>query len=321
MARLFYGDSLAFFAPPGRPPLADPGIRLDLAHVTCAPPWVDNMKELRIAIERFIDSIKSQEKLRIVYSGSDVKRVSKEIQVVLGLQNTVRDIDLHQLYDLGVRVIGIAYQESNGFGGGFANQEFSLTKRGRRLIEECAKVGMILDLSHSNWSTAIDALDFIKEEAIQMGIMASHGGCWEVYNHKRNFSTRILQSIAEMNGYIGVASLTFILSAASDSPSVFVRHLNHVIRNCGSNSVGVGGDGAFTFQSPISWQQEFERLKSKLDETNSFGARWPDQPLKFNTPKRMDVIRRLIRKSNLLIEEQNGVLGENFMRFLQNNLR
>jgi microsomal dipeptidase-like Zn-dependent dipeptidase len=278
------------------------------------------MKELRVAVDQFLGIIKSQKRLRIVHSGSDVKRVSKETQVVLGLQNTVRDINLVELYDLGVRVVGIAYQDSNSFGGGFANQEFSLTNRGKRLIEDCAKIGMILDLSHSNWSTAIDALDFIREEALQVGTMASHGGCWEVYNHKRNFSTRILQSIAEVNGYIGVASLTFILSSVSSLPSIFARHLNYVIRNCGSNSVGIGGDGVFAFQDPIAWEAEFSQLKSKLDGTNDFGARWPDQPFKFNTPKRMDVIRRLIRKSNLLIEEQNGILGENFMRFLQNNL-
>lgn len=314
-------DSLTFLASPGDAPIADSKMNLGLAHLTCSPPWAKNMAEVVGFISQFAAVIKSQERLEVVTSGDEVRSKDGKTQIVLGLQNSVDDIDIKILRDLGVRVLSIAYDGPNRFGSGFANANAPLREDGRDFIRQCNELGMILDLSHSGHRTAEEALQLIVEENLSLGVMASHGGCFDVFPHPRNLPDETLRAIAKLHGYVGIASLTFILDSEKTNALPFMEHTAHALEVCGVDSVGVGSDGVYQRQDEEAWKEAFGLLVAKLDKTNAFHPFWPDQPLCFNSPERMDTLYQIMTDLMHGNEIARRVTGENFCRFLTRNLK
>ena len=207
-----YADSLAFLAPEGKPPIADPELTpelLSLAHLTSAPPWVKTMEEVLKYHREYRDTLESQSKIKIVETAKDLQDDDK-IKVVLGLQNPPKDADLNLLYKEGIRITTLAYEGYNEYGGGFASLD-DLTKKGKRFIISCAETGLILDLSHAGFNTAAGTLRFIDSAGLKIPVVASHSGYYEMYNHPRNIPYGTLFGILNCGGIVGVPTLTFIL--------------------------------------------------------------------------------------------------------------
>lgn len=319
-----YADFLAFLAPEGKPPVADQELTpelLSLAHLTSAPPWAKTMKDVLKYHREYKKTLESQPKIKIVETAKDLCDDSK-IKVVLGLQNPPENANLGKLHKEGIRIITIAYEGRNSYGGGFAAHPlFRLTRKGMLFLLSCSKFGIIIDLSHASHATAKEILNFVKYEDLRFSLVASHSGSHEVYGHPRNIRFDVMHEIVERGGIIGVPTLTFILHQKDNGLKPFFKHLRYIFDECGEDSVVIGGDGPYCTQDLGEWERHIAELSKKLDTLGKFKPRFPHHPFALNTPRRMEVLENEMKKRRWLPSSvREKILGKNLFRFLSRNL-
>ncbi|MDQ8185879.1 dipeptidase [Pelagicoccus sp. SDUM812002] len=125
--------------------------------------------------------------------------------VFLGIENgyTIgRNLDLlKDYYDKGVRYFGVTHSKNNDLADSSTDPEgnlhMGLSDLGRAAIEECNRLGIMVDISHSSDKTTWDILEFSKTP-----VLASHSGCYACYPHPRNLNDALLKEIAARDGVV-----------------------------------------------------------------------------------------------------------------------
>lgn len=125
--------------------------------------------------------------------------------VFLGIENgyTIgRDIDNLQTYfDKGVRYLGVTHMSNNDLADSSTDSKGSLhmglSHLGKAAVEECNRLGMMVDISHSSDKTVWDILELSKTP-----IIASHSGCYACHPHARNLNDALLKEIAARGGVV-----------------------------------------------------------------------------------------------------------------------
>lgn len=334
---MFLADAMGFLNFPGQLPIADKGLKLDLVHVTSVFPMLKTMEEVLADHAKFSKTIIEQGKLTIIRTGKDLLHLSatnaivdlpKETGVLMGMQNTPKDPDAKALFEAGIRVITLAYQGENDLGSGWINAGIGLKAKGVDFVRECARYGVILDLSHLGHQTARDVVKIAKEEKLSLSIMASHGGCYGQYHHMRNLPDDILVGVAETGGVVGIALLTFALDEEKNDgyfSSSFLRHLYHAVKICGEEAVAIGSDAPYVKEEPTIAEEKFLDLLPKLDPRGILGARFPEYI--FTGPNLMGELWLALqlepeqwqypRSSNTLSSSTlDSIFGLNFFNFL-----
>lgn len=160
---------------------------------------------------------------------------------------------LREYARLGVRYMTLTWNSSTEWADAAvgAVSHNGLNDRGRTVIAEMNRIGMMIDLSHVSAATMQDALD-----ATTLPLIFSHSSCFAVNPHPRNVPDGILTQLAA-NG--GVQMITFVpafISAAyrhwedagsvGDKPIVTVAdvadHVEHARSVAGVDHIGLGGD-------------------------------------------------------------------------------
>ncbi len=159
--------------------------------------------------------------------------------------------DLPYWRELGVRLIGPAHYGSGRYAGG-TGVEDGLTERGRRLLEEMARHGVLLDLTHLSDAAFWQAL-----ERYDGPVLASHNNCRALVPHQRQFSDEQLKAIIARDGVIGAALDAWMLvpgwvkgvsSNRSAALSQVADHIDHVCQLAGNSrhsALGTDLDGGF----------------------------------------------------------------------------
>lgn len=156
--------------------------------------------------------------------------------------------DLEQLYNFGLRSIIPIYNEDNQYGGGaLGDQERGLTEDGKKLIDEVLKLNIAIDISHANYKTANDILDYLKEKrenGINPTLLASHSNCNSLTPRNRNITDEIIKKVGDLDGIIGIlARKTFCSSdGTEDYDKALTDHVRHVINLIGIDSVCIASD-------------------------------------------------------------------------------
>ncbi len=305
----------------------DPAIALDIAVVTCAPPFLHTIQDIEHECGWLAAQIKNQPGAKIVHTAADLAHDG--LRVLFGLQHPPTEMPLdHHIYwcswmkQLGIHFSSLAYDTSNRYGGGFAFPHTPLTASGKMYLTAMDRAKMCLDLSHVGEDTAREALQYIKEQRFEnLRVVATHSGCSLVHNHLRNLPDDVLSGIADRGGVIGIPTATFLLHESDNTLAPFIRHIDHAIDVAGVSAVAIGTDGMYR-QIP---QEEEDRLHAmlskKIDPNGWFKARVPNQPPELNTPKRMEVLRGILEKNIVPSECVDRILGENAYRFLVDFLK
>ncbi|MCW4050492.1 MAG: dipeptidase [Candidatus Bathyarchaeota archaeon] len=114
------------------------------------------------------------------------------------IENELDRIDV--LYGIGVRSMGICYSESNMLGGGMGETylDSGLTDFGYDSVKRMNKLGMLIDIGHTNDRTAVETAD-----ASDKPIYNSHSGPAAIAQGHTN-GDEVLQALAESGGMVGV---------------------------------------------------------------------------------------------------------------------
>lgn len=139
----------------------------------------------------------------------------------------------------GVRYLGLLHFSRNEAGfpakGLGRDDQRGLTPFGHALVEECDRLGVIVDLTHVNRRGFFDALERVKTPPI-----VSHAGVNGVNPHWRNLDDDQLRAVADRGGCAGVIFAQKFLGG--DSLEIVVRHLRHIRDVAGEDVPALGSD-------------------------------------------------------------------------------
>lgn len=153
------------------------------------------------------------------------------------------DLNLIQLYyDLGVRWMLVAYNKANRAGSGCQDAEDrGLTAFGRKAIDEMARVGMVLCLSHTGHRTAREALEYSTNPVI-----FSHSNPRGLHEHERNIPDDLMAACAATGGVVGINGIGLFLGPGNRADAeLIVRHIDHAVERIGVPHVGISLDYVF----------------------------------------------------------------------------
>lgn len=108
--------------------------------------------------------------------------------------------DVRWLYENGVRVFGLAWNEDNVFAHSHNKRE-GLTEKGKELVRDIVKWGGTIDVSHSSQAAIFDVIEVTEGKC---PIIASHSGAKGISDHSRNLSDEAIRAIAKTGGVVGV---------------------------------------------------------------------------------------------------------------------
>lgn len=162
------------------------------------------------------------------------------------------DKDLERLeafYDRGLRSLGLVWSRPNAFGHGVPFRFPSppdtgpgLTEAGKRLVDACGDMGIVVDLAHLNEAGFWDVADRTEQP-----LVVSHACCHAISPSARNLTDRQIDAVGESKGLIGinffVGDLREDAKFDRDTPlRQLVRHIDYVADRIGIESVAFGSD-------------------------------------------------------------------------------
>ena len=189
--------------------------------------------------------------------------------------------ELSEWYELGLRIIGLAWAGTRYCGG--TSEPGPLTDEGRKLISAMADFNFILDLSHMDEAAALESLD-----RYEGPVMATHANCAALMQGSetnRHLPDRVIRGLIEREGVIGLIPLNTFLKVGWLRKNGNRREevsLDVLIAHAG---IGSDFDGGFGWQSiphELDSIADLQMIASKLiargysesDAANILGGNW-----------------------------------------------
>ena len=183
-----------------------------------------------------------------VLSVADIARAKagNKIGVIYGFQNAAMmgqdAARVDTFADLGVRVIQLTYNNANQLGdGSMAPENRGLTRFGHEVVERLNANRVMVDLSHSGQQICLDAA-----RASKQPISINHTGCRALTDLPRNKTDQELKLVADKGGFVGIYFMPFLNLSGHASAADVVAHIEHALKVCGEDHVGIGTDGGTT---------------------------------------------------------------------------
>ncbi|MDT9599809.1 membrane dipeptidase [Sphingosinicella sp. GR2756] len=204
-----------------------------------------------------------------ILTAADIVQAKRDrrIGLIYGFQNAVMVGDdptrIDMFADLGVRIIQLTYNPANTIGdGSMAPQNRGLTPFGREVVERLNQNRIMVDLSHSGQRTCLEAARVSKQP-----ISINHTGCRAITDLPRNKTDQELRLVADRGGFVGIYFMPFLDLDGSAMAEDVVRHIEHAVKVCGEDHVGIGTDG------PVTQIDDLESYRERLAEEVAFRKR------------------------------------------------
>jgi membrane dipeptidase len=170
-----------------------------------------------------------------------------------GADSILTPAHLERAYAQGLRAIGPAHYGPGVYAQG-TNASGGLGRRGRELLSEMERLGIILDVTHLCDDSLREALDHFHGP-----VWASHSNCRSLVHHNRQFSDDHIRELVARDAVIGAVLDAWMLvpgwvrgQSTPESAAVTLEtvadHIDHICQIAGNaRHVGIGSDldGAF----------------------------------------------------------------------------
>jgi membrane dipeptidase len=177
---------------------------------------------------------------------------------------------LRIFFQLGIRMMHLTYQRRNMIGSGSGEKnDGGLSDFGQHVVKQMNKTGVIVDVAHSGWTTALQAAQLSEKPMV-----ASHTTCADLYRHFRGKPDNVIRAIAETGGYVGICCISRFLGNKGDINRL-LDHVDHVVKTFGADHVAFGTDVAYTSRNAAAESRKIpKRRKTRL----AFRSLWPNDP-------------------------------------------
>jgi membrane dipeptidase len=179
-----------------------------------------------------------------VKSVDDIMRAKKEgkLGVMFNTQGADYAVDdlgmMAQVKKMGVNVSNFVYNNDNALAGGGAKQGSGVTELGKTWIEECNKLKIVVDVSHSSNQTAIEAAKLSKKPVI-----ASHSNAAGIFKLNRNISDEAIKAVGASGGVVASTGVGLFLNEKGvASPEEFAKHVEYTANLIGRDKTGFSTD-------------------------------------------------------------------------------
>lgn len=193
--------------------------------------------------------VEMDEKIFLVEKKSDLKKigVNGNVGTLLTIEdgryieNELNRVEF--LYHLGIRLIGLLWNEENSLG--FPNsREQSVNSKGLKpmgieTVREMNRLGILIDTSHLNDAGFYDVAKYSTQPFV-----ASHSNCRALVDHPRNMTDDMLKVLADKGGVVGLNYMPEILRADSTESRIddMVCHIQHMKNVGGIDCIALGSD-------------------------------------------------------------------------------
>jgi membrane dipeptidase len=216
----------------------------------------DSARETTAALIARLEGLDAEGSVRIARRVEDVERALGEgpLAAILHIEGA-EAIDpeltrLPELYEVGLRSVGIVWSRRNAFAEGVPFRYPStpdtgpgLTDAGRRLVRACNELGILVDVSHLNERGFFDVA-----EVSEAPLVASHTAAHALTPTARNLTDPQLDAIGDSDGLVGVILNVADLRDDAHGPdpdmplSRWVAHVDHIAERIGVEHVALGSD-------------------------------------------------------------------------------
>lgn len=227
-------------------------------------------------VQVYFDSIhafaRRHDKLMFATTAADIRaaKASGKVAVLIGvegghaIENSVEN--LREMARRGVRYMTLTWNNGNEWAGAAAGlngtRSGGLTERGREIIREMNRLGILVDISHVSDSTFYDAI-----ATSAYPVIASHSSARALNGHRRNMNDAMLRAMRSNGGVVNVnfysafidpdflrkadsiekvlqgpAANAAIQALPRPSLTVLLDHFDHIIKVAGVDHVGIGSD-------------------------------------------------------------------------------
>ena len=176
---------------------------------------------------------------------------------------------IDKLYQMGVRLITLTWNDDNCFGHPHAKEaermQLGLTPFGRKAVTYMAERGILVDVSHLSDGGFYDVAELVRGPFV-----ASHSNCRELAPATRNLTDDMIRVLAEHGG---VAGLNFYPPFLNTDPvdkvsriETMCEHVKRLVNVGGIECVGIGTDfdgieGKFEIADCTDMKKLFDALQ------------------------------------------------------------
>lgn len=260
--------------------------------------------------------------LHKVTSPEDARHVAEngDVGIVLNTQNVGAAIDgsldrIDVLYNEGVRIFQLTYNYQNMLGTGCNDPaKGGLSTFGREAVDRINELGGIVDVSHCGKQTTLDTIEYSEKP-----VAVTHATCQSVSQHYRGKSDEELEALADADGYVGIVTLPWFIAPGEDRPTldIFLKHLDYASSIVGVENIGIGTD---FYPADAKFPRELlEYYKQHIIELGFDREKVEQRRIaagigEFKTYTDWPVIQAKLGE-RFSETQQEGILGENFLRF------
>jgi membrane dipeptidase len=276
---------------------------------------VRSMLDFEREIARHPDTFVGIRKAADIAAAKKAKRTG----LIYGMQDGVAfesDLDrLHDLYQLGLRVVQPTYNRRNLLGDGCMEpSNAGLSRTGVECIERLNVLGILVDLSHCGRQTSADAIRVSTKP-----VAFTHTGCAAVVDHPRHRTDAELRAVAEKGGVSGVFFMPYLAGGKQPTAADVIRHLEHMINVAGEDHVSIGTDGTV---SPAVLDQKYkdafaETTRKRKEAGIAAPGETEDGYLfanDLNTPRRLETLGQMLADKGHSATRIEKILGGNLVR-------
>ena len=259
-----------------------------------------------------------------VQTAADLERAHAEnrLGIIFTFQGTEplgEDSDRIPMFrKMGLRVMQLTHNRRNLVGDGCMERgNGGLSNYGRQVVERLNAEKLVIDLSHACPRTTKEAI-----QASVVPVLIGHTGCRALADLPRNVGDAELRALADKGGVAGIIFWPYLRIDTQPMAIDVIRHLEHAIKICGEDHVGIGTDGevASVKRSP-EWERENREWVRGSKQDGIFAATRPDDLYTFipdlNVANRFEVLAARLSKRGHSDARIEKILGKNFARVMR----
>ncbi len=230
---------------------------------------------------------------------------------------------IEALYRLGLRVMIPAYNRTNHLCDGILDcTEGGLSRFGGAVVDECNRVGLVLDCTHLGHKSSLEIIERSKDPVI-----FSHSNPKALADNPRNISDEQIVACIRRGGIVGCVAWGPLVMRKGTThwPTVdeFIQCIDYVAQLTGSaGHIGIGTDmslGTYPVHGTDPWgEPAYVSISEEYGKHVTPDIRSPKRSLDgfSDYPEIVNVAERLLTRG-YTDTQVHGILGENYLRVFE----